>query len=178
MSAKMLHDPKKVVPASEIRRLTHGSYEHQAERVRGVVEAAFEKPAELLASFDSHAVVVSEDTFWKVAFEEADSGKLVVTTIDSIPVDVRDRKDVGDFLALSSTCPHLGCQVYWESNKSRFFCPCHNGAFDSQGNATEGPPAKAKQQLLRFSLMVENGLLFIQVPTESITSGAQRSPTA
>src|SRR5262245_15477667 len=35
-----------------------------------------------------------------------------------------------DFIALSSTCPHLGCQVHWEPQNQRFFCPCHNGVFD------------------------------------------------
>jgi Rieske Fe-S protein len=46
---------------------------------------------------------------------------------------------VEDFLALSSTCPHLGCQVHWEPANTRFFCPCHNGVFDPEGKATEGP---------------------------------------
>jgi nitrite reductase/ring-hydroxylating ferredoxin subunit len=73
-----------------------------------------------------------------------------------------------DFIALSSVCPHLGCAVHWESQNDRFFCPCHNGAFDAQGNATEGPPAAAGQQLLRFPLQVENGSLFIEVPLKSI----------
>jgi Rieske Fe-S protein len=68
-----------------------------------------------------------------------------------------------DFIALSSTCPHLGCQVHWESHNSRFFCPCHNGAFDPSGKAIAGPPQEAGQSLARYPLKVENGLLFIQV---------------
>ena len=82
------------------------------------------------------------------------------------------RQSEGDaaenFIALSSVCPHLGCAVHWESQNSRFFCPCHNGAFDASGKATEGPPAAANQELTRFPLKVENGLLYIEVPTESL----------
>lgn len=74
-----------------------------------------------------------------------------------------------DFVALSSVCPHLGCQVHWEAQNDRFFCPCHNGAFDRQGNPTEGPPASAGQQLTRFPLKVEDGLIFIKAPVESVT---------
>ena len=74
-----------------------------------------------------------------------------------------------DFIALSSVCPHLGCAVHWEPQNDRFFCPCHNGVFDPQGKATEGPPAKAKQRLLEFPLKVEAGLLYIQVPLESLS---------
>ncbi len=73
-----------------------------------------------------------------------------------------------DFIALSSVCPHLGCAVHWEVQNERFFCPCHNGVFDAQGNATEGPPAAASQQLKRFPLRVEDGLLFIEVPLRSV----------
>jgi nitrite reductase/ring-hydroxylating ferredoxin subunit len=72
-----------------------------------------------------------------------------------------------DFVALSGICPHLGCQVHWETQNQRFFCPCHNGAFDSQGVATEGPPFDARQSLARFPLMVENGLLYIEVSMEA-----------
>lgn len=69
-----------------------------------------------------------------------------------------------DFIALSSTCPHLGCQVKWEPQNNRFFCPCHNGTFDPSGKATGGPPGEAGQALLRFPLKVDGGNLFIQVP--------------
>ena len=68
------------------------------------------------------------------------------------------------FIALSSICPHLGCKVHWEASNDRFFCPCHNGAFDAQGAPTEGPPAAANQHLTRFRLSVEKNLLMIQVP--------------
>ena len=82
--------------------------------------------------------------------------------------------DVSSFIALSSVCPHLGCQVHWESKNSRFFCPCHNGAFDSSGKAVSGPPAEAKQTLPRYALKVDRGLLFIEVPTEAAVSGRGR----
>jgi cytochrome b6-f complex iron-sulfur subunit len=69
-----------------------------------------------------------------------------------------------DFVALSSVCPHLGCQVHWESQNRRFFCPCHNGAFDSSGQPISGPPAKGGQSLTRFPLKIESGLLYVRVP--------------
>jgi Rieske Fe-S protein len=75
-----------------------------------------------------------------------------------------------DFLALSSTCPHLGCRVHWEGANDRFFCPCHNGVFDRNGVATAGPPAAARQSLMRFPLKVENGLLFLEAPLTSVAA--------
>lgn len=86
-------------------------------------------------------------------------------------VTITRRADTGtndDFLALSATCPHLGCQVHWESQNNRFFCPCHNGAFDVTGMATAGPPADAKQVLPRYPLKIENGLVFIEAPVERL----------
>lgn len=79
-------------------------------------------------------------------------------------------KESGDFLALSSVCPHLGCRVHWESVNNRFFCPCHNGAFDREGHATGGPPLAAHQSLQRFPLKIENGLLFLEAPLTSLAA--------
>ena len=78
-----------------------------------------------------------------------------------------------DFIALSSTCPHLGCQVHWQSNEERFFCPCHNGTFDAQGLGTGGPPGEAGQRLPQYVLTVEKGLLFIDAPTASLAEGRE-----
>lgn len=80
-----------------------------------------------------------------------------------------------DFLALSSVCPHLGCRVHWEGPQDRFFCPCHNGAFDRSGNPISGPPKAANQPLMRFPLKVEGGLLFLEAPVAQL---AQRGETA
>lgn len=44
--------------------------------------------------------------------------------------------------ALSGTCTHLGCQVRWDADSTRFRCPCHGGAFDAEGNVVDGPPPR------------------------------------
>jgi cytochrome b6-f complex iron-sulfur subunit len=80
---------------------------------------------------------------------------------------------VEDFVALSSTCPHLGCQVHWQGVHARFFCPCHNGAFDAEGRATAGPPFEAGQSLPRYPLKLEEGVLFIEVPMDALPGPAR-----
>ena len=78
-----------------------------------------------------------------------------------------------DCRALSSTCPHLGCQVKWEPHNDRFFCPCHNGVFTPEGVGSEGPPVG--MELVRYPLKVDdNGLLFIEVPVESVDPAGTR----
>ena len=62
-----------------------------------------------------------------------------------------------DFIALSSTCPHLGCQVRWEAQNDRFFCPCHNGVFDPSGVATAGPPGRRGAPRGRFRRQLASG---------------------
>jgi len=42
--------------------------------------------------------------------------------------------------AMSTVCTHLGCTVYWESDREEFYCPCHQGRFDKDGNVLAGPP--------------------------------------
>ncbi|MFO0587481.1 MAG: Rieske (2Fe-2S) protein [Polyangiaceae bacterium] len=81
---------------------------------------------------------------------------------------VGDGDDPSAFVALSSTCPHLGCQVHWEGGQNRFFCPCHNGTFDATGIATGGPPKEAGQSLPRYPLKIERGLLYIEVAVETL----------
>lgn len=81
-----------------------------------------------------------------------------------------------DFIALSSVCPHLGCQVHWEPQNKRFFCPCHNGEFDPEGNPIAGPPKDANQALPRYQLRIERrneqdaGLLYIEIETERLVA--------
>jgi Rieske Fe-S protein len=51
-----------------------------------------------------------------------------------------DSKD--DIIVLSSICPHLGCLVNWDPERSEFVCPCHRGAFDVTGQRISGPPPR------------------------------------
>ncbi len=95
---------------------------------------------------------------------------------ETINIRRRSRNgDAEDFVALSSTCPHLGCQVRWEQQNNRFFCPCHNGVFDPSGKATGGPPGEAGQSLPRYALRVERGLLHIAVPPPRFVEAGEGS---
>jgi menaquinol-cytochrome c reductase iron-sulfur subunit len=63
------------------------------------------------------------------------------------------------FTAMSNVCTHLGCRVRWAADRKQFFCPCHNGVFDQDGNVVSGPPPKP---LNRYEVKVENGQLSIR----------------
>ena len=106
----------------------------------------------------------------------AAGGTLLYQTPDGRTVNITRRATSGtvaDFIALSSTCPHLGCQVRWEGQNNRYFCPCHNGTFDATGKATGGPPGDAGQSLPRYVLTVQQGLLYINVPAEQLSVDRQ-----
>ena len=50
------------------------------------------------------------------------------------------RASDGGFLAMYRRCTHLGCNVKWEVEQNRFFCPCHASSFNLLGEV-ENPPA-------------------------------------
>lgn len=62
------------------------------------------------------------------------------------------------YIAMSNICTHLGCRVRWIADKQLFFCPCHNGEFDKDGNVVAGPPPKP---LNRYDIKVENDELYV-----------------
>ncbi len=97
---------------------------------------------------------------------------VVFRTPNGSPVNItRLGPSDDDIVALSSTCPHLGCQVHWEAHNNRYFCPCHNGIFDTTGKATGGPPADAGQSLLEYPVRVEDDLVFIELSSTEIAMG-------
>src|SRR5574341_475179 len=51
-------------------------------------------------------------------------------------------EDGQTYVAMSNICTHLGCRVRWIANQQKFFCPCHNGIFDKNGNVVSGPPPR------------------------------------
>ncbi len=67
-------------------------------------------------------------------------------------------KDGQNFMAYDPRCTHLGCAYSWQEEKSRFFCPCHDGIYDIDGKVIGGPPPRP---LDRYEIKVENGKLYI-----------------
>ena len=45
----------------------------------------------------------------------------------------------GKPMVISASCPHLGCNVIWDSGDAVFHCPCHGASFDSAGQVVKGP---------------------------------------
>jgi cytochrome b6-f complex iron-sulfur subunit len=43
-------------------------------------------------------------------------------------------------VAMSMVCTHLACKVRWQEGKQEFYCPCHQGKFDRNGEVISGPP--------------------------------------
>ena len=58
--------------------------------------------------------------------------------------------------------------MHWEAANNRYFCPCHNGVFDPDGVGTGGPPGDAGQTLPRYNLLVDRGMLFIEVEVDQL----------
>jgi Rieske Fe-S protein len=69
------------------------------------------------------------------------------------------RQPDGTLAAIQTVCTHLGCSVFYRSEKEIFECPCHQGFFDAQGNPIGGPPERPLQ---RYPLEVRAGKVFIQ----------------
>lgn len=48
-----------------------------------------------------------------------------------------------EYRAYGQKCTHLACPVYFERERGRLECPCHEGAFDVKtGNVLYGPPPR------------------------------------
>jgi cytochrome b6-f complex iron-sulfur subunit len=69
------------------------------------------------------------------------------------------RKQDGSLMAISTTCTHLGCTVYYREAKKIFECPCHQGVFDYEGNPVSGPP---QTPLERYPVDIRDEMVFIQ----------------
>ena len=62
------------------------------------------------------------------------------------------------FVAYNQTCTHLSCGVYYQPDKQRVFCPCHEGVFSPDtGEPIAGPP---QRRLTRITLRQQDGLIY------------------
>lgn len=64
----------------------------------------------------------------------------------------------GNIVAYSQKCTHLSCAVYYQEEKNRLHCPCHEGAFSVvDGEPTLGPP---QRRLPRIVIAERDGMLY------------------
>ncbi len=49
------------------------------------------------------------------------------------------REETGKLFAISTRCPHLGCQLAWNPDEKSWDCPCHGSRFDYRGKRLDGP---------------------------------------
>ncbi|KOO49046.1 ubiquinol-cytochrome c reductase iron-sulfur subunit [Viridibacillus arvi] len=71
-------------------------------------------------------------------------------------------KEGDKVIALSPVCKHLGCTVNWEgdpAHKNQFFCPCHGGRYEKNGENIKGTPPLGP--LDEFEVKEKDGLLMI-----------------
>ena len=52
---------------------------------------------------------------------------------------------VGEFIAYSLICTHLGCSV--EAKDEGFACPCHGSRFGQDGQVLEGPAQRSLKKM-------------------------------
>src|SRR5580698_10635141 len=76
------------------------------------------------------------------------------------------------FQVFAINCAHLGCPVRWFPQSGLFMCPCHGGAYYSDGSRASGPPERG---LFEYPYKVDQGNLTIQVgdlPTPGATAAS------
>jgi menaquinol-cytochrome c reductase iron-sulfur subunit len=67
-------------------------------------------------------------------------------------------QDGVNVVVFSDVCTHLSCRVTWKENQDVFFCPCHDGEFNVEGQVVAGPPPRPLDQ---FDTRVEDGQIQI-----------------
>ena len=106
--------------------------------------------------------------------------RVAIAALDEIPVGgvkifnyptaddpcILVRTDAASFVAYSQKCTHLSCAVYFEKERNRLACPCHQGFFAiADGSVLQGPP---QRPLPRVALETEGGqLLAVRMEGES-----------
>src|SRR6202011_907947 len=78
------------------------------------------------------------------------------------------------FQVFAVNCAHLGCPVRWFPQSGLFMCPCHGGAYYSDGSRASGPPERG---LFEYPYKVDQGKLLIdagQMPTPGPSAAASK----
>jgi glycine/D-amino acid oxidase-like deaminating enzyme/nitrite reductase/ring-hydroxylating ferredoxin subunit len=53
------------------------------------------------------------------------------------------KDESGELFIVNTTCPHMGCELNWNSAEKTWDCPCHGSRFTYKGDVIDGPAVKA-----------------------------------
>ena len=70
------------------------------------------------------------------------------------------RRSADAFVVFSRACTDLSCPITHDPGNGWFFCPCHGGIFDEEGQPRAGPPSRP---LYRYATRITGGLLEIDL---------------
>lgn len=68
--------------------------------------------------------------------------------------------DGEEFVVFSRACTDLSCPITHDPGSGWYFCPCHGGIFDEEGNPRAGPPSRP---LYRYDTRLREGVLEIDL---------------
>lgn len=63
-------------------------------------------------------------------------------------------------VGLAGVCTHLHCVLQWDDEQEQLQCPCHEGAFDANGNVLKGPAARG---LRRYRVETRLGEIYLHL---------------
>lgn len=63
-------------------------------------------------------------------------------------------------IVYSRSCTDLGCPLTFDPGSQCFFCPCHGGIFDKNGERMAGPP---NRPMYRFVSRITDGEILIDI---------------
>jgi cytochrome b6-f complex iron-sulfur subunit len=86
------------------------------------------------------------------------AGQGAVYSVANKPVIVIHTED-GDYVALSATCTHLGCILFWNAERQVISCPCHEAYFNTAGAVISGPPPSPLEVL---RVQVEGDQIYVE----------------
>jgi glycine/D-amino acid oxidase-like deaminating enzyme/nitrite reductase/ring-hydroxylating ferredoxin subunit len=93
------------------------------------------------ASFVGHLVGDRLHTLTRPNADELEPGHGAIVDLNGAKV-AAFRDDDGGLHAVSATCPHLGCQVAFNTAERSWDCPCHGSRFDVSGQVLQGPAVR------------------------------------
>ncbi|MFO7963046.1 MAG: Rieske 2Fe-2S domain-containing protein [Desulfobacterales bacterium] len=65
-----------------------------------------------------------------------------------------------EVIVYSRSCTDLGCPLTFDPGSQCFFCPCHGGIFDKNGERMAGPP---NRPMYRYANRIKNGEILIDL---------------